>query len=185
MFLARPTVELRKFLKFSSLEQWRAFESGRLAMALEILTVVKTLEDERVPMLALQRAEIISVLETLLVDQGLDEVADRWYGWLGKFRQPKFVPIGNKPSDENASVASTLQDAVVLAEGTYVPPDERQSPDPSSDEWAEETDGEDESMRIGLSEWSDDSNPAELLRALRSRHKNSLILDHYHSEPEP
>jgi hypothetical protein len=159
----------------------KEYEYGRLSLALEILTVVKTLEDERVPMLALQRAETISVLRTLLVDQGMDTMAETWYDFLVEWRQPKFVAEGVSVP---ASADVTLQDALALAESTRAELDERQSLALPSGESDEQTTGEDEATRIELSESPDAALLVETLQDLRIRHGIGLQPDPDHSEPE-
>jgi hypothetical protein len=130
MFLARPTVVLRQFLEQEhDLKPRREFYLGRLSMALELITVIRTLEDELVPMLALQRAETISVLQTLLQDQGLAEQAMQWYDALSLWRQPRFEPdvvrgatddavvrLRQLATSDPSSPGGALQGALVLAD---------------------------------------------------------------------
>jgi hypothetical protein len=120
------------------------FDMGRLSMALEIITVIRTLEDELVPMLALQRQETISVLETLLNDQLLADRAMEYYDRLSLWRQPVFLPspepVRSDEPDQDfpASVPSSrleaLRDALDQHESTDVQPGIDQSQDLPSGE---------------------------------------------------
>jgi hypothetical protein len=127
---------------------------------------------------------MISVLETLLVDQRLADKAEEWYEFLADWRHPKFIPIGNKPNGVNASVAATLQDAPVPAEDTPVLPDERQSRGLSSGELDREPGEEDESTQIEVPESLDGLSPAELLLELRVRHGTLSVDGLLPPEPE-
>jgi hypothetical protein len=161
------------------------FTLGRLSMALEIITVIKTLEDELVPMLSLKRYEIISVLETLLRDQDLAESAMEWYEALTLWRQPV---ISDGPVSEHEGTADAerllsrlvdaassqgggLQHARALAEGTRALHGEHQSPALPSTDSELGLPLEVESMLTELSEspGDDDEARAEFLRQSRSR----------------
>lgn len=203
MFISRPTEVLKAFLQQEQgLKPRMEFTLGRLSMALEIITVIKTLEDEIVPMLSLQRAEIVSVLHTLLRDQNLAESAMGWYEALTLWRQPAF---SDEPASEHegtadasrllsrlADVASSqgggLQHARALAEGTRALHDERQSPDPPSDVWDPTPDEAVEAMHSELYESLDDGEigRAEFLRLQRSRRgiEQQRFLDRYGPLPE-
>jgi hypothetical protein len=112
-FIARPTDLLLTFFQ----EAWGQDKSrissevqlGRLAMGLEVMTLIKTLEDRRVPVMT-SREEIISVLTTFLVDQELWDVCEEWYEFLSDWRRPKFVPAsGVSSSSGPVAPASVLQ----------------------------------------------------------------------------
>jgi hypothetical protein len=90
-YMMRPTQVMVRFMLTAGLKPPMEFHLGRTAMALEVLTVIKTLEDDRVPMLALQREETISVLTTLLLDQDLWESATEWYEKLAEWQRVKLV----------------------------------------------------------------------------------------------
>jgi hypothetical protein len=67
------------------------FSYGMLAMGLEVVTVIRTLE--ALPTISVgARQETISVLHTLLVDMRMDEQAYLWYERLDEWRRPKFRP---------------------------------------------------------------------------------------------
>jgi hypothetical protein len=127
-------------------------------MALEILTVIKTPEEELVPMLALSREETISVLTTLLRDQDLAEVADEWYEQLSLWRLPVFVP---EPSPARSDLSEgltavpssrleALRDALALDGSTHALPDSDQSPALPLDELDQEPVLGGRSIRIAL-----------------------------------
>lgn len=96
-YMSRPTEVLKTYLKEYDLIGGTRKNSGwilgRLSMALEILTVIKTLEDELVPMLTINRSETISVLRTLLRDLDFEETAEEWYERLCEWRKPTFVSV--------------------------------------------------------------------------------------------
>lgn len=83
------------------------FDLGRVAMAMEILTVVKTLEGAvGSSLLALEREEIISVLLTLVRNQDLEEVANAWYDYLSKARRLSFVAVASEDELRDARVSA-------------------------------------------------------------------------------
>ena len=140
-FIARPTRVLIDYLTQEvGSEPRMEFNLGRLAMALEIITVVKTIEDEVVPMLALQREEIVSVLTTLLRDQDLAEVAEEWYERLNQWRNVSFVPEPSLARSDDVGFLSlpsravpssrleALREATALLGDTDAPTHSDQSP---------------------------------------------------------
>lgn len=183
-FIADPTAVLIEYLRREqAIEPRNEFLLGRLAMCLEILTVIKTLEDETVPMLTLQRMEIISVLQTLLVEQGMEDTASRWYEALNQWRQPSFV---REPSPAGTDLSWLVETADVygpaslreepedeVAPGPNIPalPRERQSQGLSLDESDPQPPEEEPATRIAGYESPDDSaeDLAEFLRQSRSR----------------
>lgn len=61
---------------------------GRLSMALEVVTLIRSLE--ALPVVTdLGRSEAISALHTMLVEQQMDEMAYEWYERLAEWRKPK------------------------------------------------------------------------------------------------
>jgi hypothetical protein len=162
------------------------FTLGRLSMALEMITVIKTIEDELVPMLTLQRHEVISVLQTLLKDQDLAEPAMEWYEALTLWRQPVFVRpdaglgaisdaehLLSDLADGLASLGGGLQAALVLAEGTRALHGDDQSPAPASGE-SDLIPDEAAGARLNESDEAlgdSDESRAEFLRLSRSRRR--------------
>lgn len=187
-YISRPTQVLKDFLEQQQgLKPRMEFTLGRLAMALEMITVIKTMEDELVPMLSLQRNEIISVLQTLLRDQDLAEPAMEWYEALTLWRQPVFSDELDAEREDTAdaehllsmlvdglaSLGGGLQAARVLAEGTRALQGSDQSPVPSLDELDLMPD-EGSDTRLSESDESPsdtDESRAEFLRQSRSRRR--------------
>lgn len=90
-FIHEPTAVLVKNLG-QSLRDETSFWYGRLAMALEVVTLIKTLED--VPGTSATetgRQETIAVLQGFLKSQGFDELAYKHYDVLNEWRRLKFV----------------------------------------------------------------------------------------------
>jgi hypothetical protein len=98
-FIARPTQLLCRLLRIHPND--RVFMAGRMSVALEIVTVMRTLDEIPSVMLPNETAVVQSVLQTLLVDQDLIH-ASVVYDELSATRRPVFVPV---PSHEG-SVAS-------------------------------------------------------------------------------
>lgn len=90
IFIKDPSKVLWQYLQTKRRPMVRElYEYGKLAMALEIITVVKTLDS--LPVISeLGRQETVSVLQTLLTDMGLDELAYDVYEQLNEWRRPKF-----------------------------------------------------------------------------------------------
>jgi len=88
-FIKNPTETVRALLKIDVANG--AFSAGRLAMALEVVTVIRTLEEIPSIMQPRESAVVISVLQTFLVDQGFDWCY-RTYDELSASRRPTFVP---------------------------------------------------------------------------------------------
>jgi len=87
-FIKNPTLLIRQLLRVQATDA--SFEAGRLAMACEIVTVIRLLEDN-VMLPDQQAGPILSVLQTLLSDQELDWVYST-YDSLSANRRPVFVP---------------------------------------------------------------------------------------------
>jgi hypothetical protein len=178
-YIARPTEVLKSYLEqVQGLKPRMEFTLGRLSMALEMITVIKTIEDELVPMLTLQRHEVISVLQTLLKDQDLAEPAMEWYEALTLWRQPVFVRpdaehLLSDLADGLASLGGGLQAALVLAEGTRALHGDDQSPAPASGE-SDLIPDEAAGARLNESDEAlgdSDESRAEFLRLSRSRRR--------------
>jgi hypothetical protein len=141
-FMARPTDVLVSYLAQSTgmteAVVRRTLRTGRIAMGMEILTVMRLLEDHQ---LMTEHEAMVSCLQTLLIDQGLAEDAMVWYGNLSEWRKPKLVPdssqiIGRdadasdldaQPSEHEAPQAAPAPDGSTLAQ-----PGNGRSSDPSS-----------------------------------------------------
>lgn len=94
-YIARPSEVLWKFIQANGRvrsDQRRYYELGVLAMGLEIRTVLENLAG--IPVVSdLARAEVESVLLTLLNDMDLSEHVAEWYDRLAEWRQIKFLPV--------------------------------------------------------------------------------------------
>jgi len=97
------------------------YQLGRLAMALEVITSIRSIED--VPVLDEHcKATVVAALETLIVDQDLED-AYTLYAELCDWRQVRFVPDVSLPGtgaidvalfavdDESASPDAALEEA--------------------------------------------------------------------------
>jgi len=98
-FIARPTEVYRQYLEYwaSNGREGNWWEEGRLAMALEIITVRKSLRSMGVT--------DTSVLDSLLVDQGLFDQAEELYEVLNEWRRPRFLAedLDSGQPDESSS----------------------------------------------------------------------------------
>ena len=96
-FIARPTEVYRQYLEYwaSNGREGNWWEEGRLAMALEIITVRKSLRSMGVT--------DTSVLDSLLVDQGLFDQAEELYEVLNEWRRPRFAAVGVDPDTDPPS----------------------------------------------------------------------------------
>jgi hypothetical protein len=91
-YIRNPTTVMQRLLR-DALRDEASFWYGRLAMALEVITLIKTLEE--VPGTSLTEAgrqETVSTLVTFLRDQGFDDVAYKQYEVLNDWRKLKFEP---------------------------------------------------------------------------------------------
>jgi len=89
-FIKNPTRLIRQQLHIQATDV--SFEAGRFAMACEIVSVIRTLEDFEDLLPAEHSASLISVLQTLLSDQELNWVY-RAYDELSASRRRVFVPV--------------------------------------------------------------------------------------------
>lgn len=100
-FMKRPTDVLLMAVGAMSQEEMSAFRLGRMAMGLELITVIRSLEG--IPALDEgMTAAVVASLETLLVDQRLTD-AYTLYDVLSASRRPVFVPV---PEHEDIADAS-------------------------------------------------------------------------------
>jgi hypothetical protein len=159
-YIMRPSEVFKLYLSEKMSVPEDAIQYGMLAMALEIVTVIKTLE--ALPTTAVgTREETISVLHTLLRDVGLDLYAYEWYERLNDWRRPSFVPVHEpehtEPSEPRVPPLS-LAHASLLAsrlrreqglQSTDVPEHSDPSMDPASAESASTTEPEGEATSDG------------------------------------
>jgi hypothetical protein len=102
-----PSDVFKKFLDYDLRgHDWQGgYQAGVMAMALELITVAKTIEalpadDPGIP------EEIISTIYTLLNGMDLTEQATLWYERVSDWRRPKFV--GDEPSPVGIADAEQL-----------------------------------------------------------------------------
>ena len=132
-YMARPTEVFWKWLTVkheATLREEQYFLMGRIAMALEVLTVVKTLEESS--LLIFSPHETISVLRTLLVDQDIDVAAQQVYDHLAEWRKVKFADVSDEVASAHASEPEARRGVLTLLEHTLALPGSDQSPDPPS-----------------------------------------------------
>ena len=118
-FMARPTDVLVSFMAHRREMPENMIREmlplGRLSMALEIITVMRLLEEHQ---LMAEHEAMVACLQTFLVDQDLLEDAASWYDHLAEWRRIKLVP-GESGSERDASIVAP---DVRLSEPA-VPPD--------------------------------------------------------------
>lgn len=110
--MARPTDELRSYMAtqgFELREIDELLKLGRLAMAMEIITVAKILEAHQ---LLAENEQMIAVLQTLLRDQDLMDPALEYYEGLSEWRRIKIDAACEAP-DAPASEHEALADEVL------------------------------------------------------------------------
>lgn len=154
-FMMEPSKVLKSYLEMGKKDQvW--FDVGVLGMALEIITRIKFLEDLPVTT-EVGRQEAITVLQTLLTEMGISEIAYEWYERLVTWRRVRFLRVPDGvfaqrlehayPSDvpggpvrlgqPDASFLASLRGehsgALALPAGTDELPQERQSLSPDAD----------------------------------------------------
>lgn len=133
-FIAKPTGLLKQYVaSLGERMDSGSFLVGQMAMALEIITQIKCLEDLKV-MSDTAKAEAVTALETLLTDCGIHDSAYEMYDKLNEWRRLKFTPAhpllrhdDEQPSLERARIAH----AVVSA--AHAPRSQPQSRGPSSE----------------------------------------------------
>lgn len=92
-FMARPTDVLKVYMRSRNLP--RSFEYGQLAMGLEVVSLIRTLESIPVVNDA-EREGTIATLYTLLRECDLEDVFDL-YERLSTWRRVKIQPLDNTP----------------------------------------------------------------------------------------
>jgi hypothetical protein len=160
-FILRPSDIFAKFLHLRGSDELH-YQCGMLAMALEILTLIKTFE--ALPAVSQQaREETVSSLRTLLVDLDLDDHAEVWYERLNEWRKPKLLPVADVPDellhgDAAVALVSSLRSSLPASVpaspaeseprklGSPVGPGTYQSSDPPSSSSERPAVGADEAM---------------------------------------
>lgn len=112
-FMRRPTEVFVSYLAAVTGRDERAMrrllELGRIAMAMELITVARIIEEYS---LLASKEDTIAVIQTLIVDQDLLEVADEWYKNLSDWRRIKLADdAGVDDHDAQPSVPEAPQDA--------------------------------------------------------------------------
>jgi hypothetical protein len=128
-FMRRPTEVLRSYLATHKEADERSFELGRVAMALEIVTVMRVLEEYE---LIAEHERMISILQTLLRDQDLEDYATEWYEMLNEWRRIKLydaVSDARRTTDASALVGPS--DAELPPAPSDAPPSNNRSRDQS------------------------------------------------------
>lgn len=108
-FISRPSDTLWAYLREERAPGSRRwYEYGQLAMALEVVTLIKVVES--LPVVGeVGRQETVSALQTLLVDTGLSDYAWQVYDELGKWRRVKFLETEREPAGTVVVVSSGRQ----------------------------------------------------------------------------
>jgi len=108
-FMKDPSKVFLEFIGFDhrSHEFHRGYEAGLMGMALELITVAKTVEalpyeEDLIP------SEIISTIYTLLNGMGLTEHATLWYERTADWRRVSFDPDASLPDAVSAGQLSLL-----------------------------------------------------------------------------
>jgi len=134
-FMSRPTDVLVSFMARQSGNSERDIRTvllmGRIAMAMEILTVMHLIEDHSI---LASREETLSVLQTLLKEQELEDETALWYARLSEWRKPKFETgeDGDGYREVDVSSHAVRQRDLLLPDSTDAPPGSDQTTDPPS-----------------------------------------------------
>jgi hypothetical protein len=94
-YMSNPTLVLDEYLRSKGIR--KTFEYGQLAMALELVSLIKTVES--IPVVTdVGRQELITALHTLLQEKGMDQ-AYEIYDALCRWRRPRFMGIHVEPDE--------------------------------------------------------------------------------------
>lgn len=133
-YILNPSRDLKRLMKMST-----EYDYGMLGMALEILTVIKTIED--LPVIDQgARIETVSVLYTLLSDLDMLEAATETYEKLSEARRVRFVaePPHAYGAGRHDAFAASLRAAqhqtLLVPDSDGAQPDSGQRTDPPSGE---------------------------------------------------
>lgn len=115
-YIADPSDVFKKFLEYDLRgHEWQGgYQAGVMAMALELITVAKTIEALPSENPAIPE-EIISTIYTLLNGMDLTEQASVWYERVADWRRPKFV--GDEPAASLVGIADAGQLTLPLDHG--------------------------------------------------------------------
>lgn len=108
-FIANPTKLIRYRIHPN---QRRYFEMGRVAMALEIVTQIRVLEEQTM-YAVVEVAPIIAALHTLLTDAGLD-TDELWNLYERLSRGRRLFPIGKPNSSDESHSSFSLPRSVAV-----------------------------------------------------------------------
>lgn len=129
-FMQRPTEELCSYLAAQSGTTpeaiRRMLHAGRVAMAMELMTVAKIIEDHS---LLPSKEDTIAVIQTLIIDQDLLEAADEWYHRLSDWRR---IKLYGDASEDAAAFHRSVASALSGLRGAELPPADTDAP-PGSD----------------------------------------------------
>lgn len=131
-FMARPTQEFERYLELNYGAPRGWYRMGRIAMALEVITVIRLLEDHEE--LVAHAQECISVLQTLLNDQGLTDDGYAWYERLVEWRKPKLALVSPSLGPDDDALDHDAQPSEPVTEQDAPPPHEDTSAQPCSDQ---------------------------------------------------
>ena len=130
-FMSRPTDEFVSYLAAatgkSPVEVLRLLSLGRIAMAMELMTVARVIEDHS---LLPSKEDTIAVIQTLIIDQDLLEAADEWYNRLSDWRRIKIADDADASHGVDASDRVGPIDAGPPLEQPDAPPGSDRSQDP-------------------------------------------------------
>lgn len=131
VFMSEPTKVLAEYLKGKEMSAGVIFETGRLAMALEVLTQIKILRSMPITDHA---AEMEAAFVAFLVDQDIYDEAEKWYGRLDAWRAPKFNAEGvgtvvRKKAFGPSSLAAAPEGALPRSRSAHASLGEHRDPD--------------------------------------------------------
>jgi len=133
-FIESPTDVLISYLATEVKIDRRAIRqmirTGRIAMCMELMTVVKLLEDHE--HILVHASECIAVLKTLIRDQDLEEAAESWYHNLNEWRRIKLADDVSEALDALPSEPEVPADDVPLPDSNGAQQQSDQTKDPPS-----------------------------------------------------
>lgn len=173
-FVMDPMREFQRFINYRHRprEFQRGFEAGVMGLALELITVVRTLEALPYEDKTAQE-ETISTIFTLLRGLELDELAVQWYERVNGARKTRFVaepdaslpdiasasPLGADVPIVHASLGASLIPEGQASLGTPVAPDSDRSLDRPFYELAQQFLEESKAKQIELLRSPDKTEP--------------------------
>ena len=121
--MADPTSVLMAYMRAQKIDP--EFRFGQLALGLEVISLIRTLESIPVVNVA-EKEGTISCLHTLLREQGLENAYEA-YETLAEWRKIRFVPVGNAPVRRGNGDASARQLAGLSSSSSALSSDGRVS----------------------------------------------------------